>query len=191
MARTRSVTDAVLLEAAMAVMSRAGADGVTFAAVSAATGLAPATLVQRFGSKQGLVKAALRHAWDQLDAATEAAAAATPATAEGAVAFLIRLSGDYPEQDEAYADQLLVLREDLRDPEFRARGSAWGARLRAVLAPRLADATGPREDLAREMITLWQGAVLWWAFERDGAIIDHVRATLLRWLDRISHDRGI
>lgn len=116
----------------------------------AASGSAPATLVQRFGSKPALVKAALVRAWDLLDARTEAVAAATPA---GAVALLVGLS-DYPEGD-AYADQLMVLREDLRDAELRQRGRRWGDRLAAMLAPRLADGGGPREDRARELTALW------------------------------------
>lgn len=183
-ARPRSVSDTDLLDAALSLMIHGGPEAVTFAAVSAATQLAPATLVQRFGSKAALLKVALVRAWDLLDAETEAAAAATPPTPEGAVAMLVRLSAGYPEGD-AFADQLLLLREDLRDPELRLRGAAWRARLTALLAPRLADAAGPREDRAREMSALWQGALIWWAFEGDGTAAASIAATLRDWCARL------
>lgn len=183
MARPRTVADEQVLDAALALMLAKGPESVTFAAVAEVTRLAPATLVQRFGSKPALVKAVLARAWDLLDARTEALAAATEPTPAGAVALLERLS-DYP-ADDAYADQLMVLREDLRDADLRARGVRWGDRLAAILAPRLADAAGPREDRAREMTALWQGTVLWWAFERRGTPAAAVAAALAVWCSRL------
>lgn len=99
-ARPRSVPDEALLDAALAVMRRAGPDGVTFAAVSAASGLAAATLVQRFGSKRGLLRAALHRAWDLLAAQTAALDGSAPPTAAGAVTILVELSRDYGEGDD-------------------------------------------------------------------------------------------
>lgn len=187
MARRRSIADADLLDAALALMAANGPDAVTFASVSAATGLAPATLVQRFGSKPALVKAALVRAWDLLDAQTEKMADETEATPAGALALLVALSGDYPEGD-AYADQLMILREDLRDPDLRNRGRQWRERLCAILAPRLAGRQRPGEDAARELTALWQGAVLWWGFERDGTAESYVAAILGKWLGQRSSE---
>ena len=45
----------------------AGPEALTFAAAAAESGLAASTLVQRFGSKAGLLRAALLRAWDLLD----------------------------------------------------------------------------------------------------------------------------
>ncbi|KGM30458.1 TetR/AcrR family transcriptional regulator, partial [Inquilinus limosus] len=70
MPRPRTIPDEALLDGALAVMRRAGPDGITFAAVAAETGLSAATLVQRFGGKTALVQAALLRAWDLLDART-------------------------------------------------------------------------------------------------------------------------
>ena len=163
MARPRTIPDDALLDAALAVMMRHGPAGATFAAVAAATGLATATLVQRFGSKPALVRAALLRAWDRLDARTAAADAAAPPTVAGAVELLVTLSADYGVAD-SYADGLLLLREDLRDPALRARGDRWGDVLAEALGRRLADASGPRPDLGRLMASQWQGALLWWGF---------------------------
>ena len=80
--------------------------------------------MQRFGSKAGLKRSALMLAWDRLDQRTAALAGRAPRTPRGAIEILVRLSTDY-EGIEAYAEGLLLLREDLRDPALRARGAAW------------------------------------------------------------------
>jgi len=177
MPRPRTIPDEALLDGALAVMRRAGPEGMTFAAVAAETGLSAATLVQRFGGKAALMQAALLRAWDLLDARTAAADAAAPPTPAGAVALLTQLSGDYCAEDD-YAEGLLVLREDMRDPALRRRGAAWGEVLAAALGRRLADSAGPRPDLGRLMAAQWQGAVLWWGFERGSPLPEAVTAEL-------------
>ena len=177
MPRPRTIPDETLLDGALSVMRRAGPEGMTFAAVATETGLSAATLVQRFGGKAALVQAVLLRAWDLLDARTEAADTAAPPTPAGAVALLAALSGDYGAEDD-YAEGLLVLREDLRDPVLRRRGAAWGRALAAALGRRLADSAGPRPDLGRLMAAQWQGAVLWWGFERGRSLPEAVTAEL-------------
>ena len=146
------------------------------AAAAKGTGLAAPTLVQRFGSREALVKAALLRAWDILDLRTEAAIAATAETAAGAIDLLITLSKDYGD-DEDYADGFLFLREDMRDADLRRRGARWGERLAGVLARRLGNRRGARPERGRLMLALWQGAVLWWGFTRSGRLpeaVDHI-----------------
>ncbi len=55
--RPRGVDDAVILRATTQVMGQVGPADLTLAAVAREVGLAPATLVQRFGSKHGLLLA--------------------------------------------------------------------------------------------------------------------------------------
>jgi AcrR family transcriptional regulator len=179
MPRTRSIPDEALLDAALAVMRDAGPEGVTFAALAARTGLSAPTLVQRFGSKDALMRAALLRAWDLLDERTRACAESAPRTPEGAVGILVALSRDYGEGDD-YAEGLLVLREDLRDPELRRRGELWGEVLARVLGERLG-AEVPRPELGRLMAAQWQGAVLWWGFSRRGPLADAVARDLRAW----------
>ncbi len=47
----------------------------------------------------------------------------------------MRLTGQYDAHD--YADQLRLLREDLRDPVLRARGQSWLATLTQAVEDRL------------------------------------------------------
>jgi AcrR family transcriptional regulator len=179
MPRTRSIPDEALLDAALGVMRDTGPEGVTFAAVAARTGLSAPTLVQRFGSKDALMRAALLRAWDLLDERTLACAESAPRTPEGAVGILVALSRDYGEGDD-YAEGLLVLREDLRDPELRRRGELWGEALAQALGERLG-AQAPCPDLGRLMAAQWQGAVLWWGFSRRGSLADAVARDLRAW----------
>ena len=58
MARTRSIPDATIAHTAAELLVQRGPGAVTFAEVSQQCGLAPPTLVQRFGSRSGLLEAA-------------------------------------------------------------------------------------------------------------------------------------
>jgi AcrR family transcriptional regulator len=175
--RKKTLSDADLLDRVLTLMRRSGPQGVTFAAAAVETGLSGPTLVQRFGSRDGLLHAALLRAWDLLDERTEAAIATQPATPAGAVAILVTLSGDFG-SGENYAEGLLVLREDLRNPELRARGDKWGRRLAEALGRCFADSGGPRPDLGRLLAGQWQGALLWWGFSRNGTPSEAVKADL-------------
>lgn len=182
MPRPRTLSDETVLDAALGVLRERGPAGVTFAAVAAASGLAAATLVQRFGSKPSLLRAALLRAWDRLDARTAELDATAPRTVAGAVELLVGLSADYAAGGDAFADGLLVLREDLRDPALRERGRLWGDALVVALGRRLGSpGEGPRPDLGRLMASQWQGAVLWWGFDPRWPVGEAVAEELRRW----------
>jgi AcrR family transcriptional regulator len=177
MPRPKSLPDEAVLESALALMRQQGPDALSFGALAKATGLSGATLVQRFGSKPALVKAATSHAWDRLDHATARAIAEAPGGAEGVVALLVALSG-YGDI-ETYADNLLILREDLRDPDLRARGRAWRAVLIEAIRARLPDRG---EAFAAIILDQWQGSLLWWSFDPEEKVEHHVERRLRSFL---------
>jgi AcrR family transcriptional regulator len=146
-------------------------------------GLAGSTIVQRFGTKANLLRAALLLAWDRLDANTATASANASADAGGVVDMLVALSGQYEAHD--YADQLLVLREDLRDPVLRARGEAWIAALVDAIEQRLADAPGGPAGLGELIVAHWQGTLTVWSFTQPGPTDTFVRRSLDTLLDRL------
>jgi AcrR family transcriptional regulator len=184
MARPRTVTDEAILEAALAVMQRGGPEALTFAAVGKAVGLSPATLVQRFPSKEVFLRAALLHAWDQLDALTAEGDRNEPVSVEGAIAMLVRMfPGGTGEAD--YAEGLLILREDMRDPVLRARGTAWGDVLALALGRRLTVDWVEQMRLGRLMASQWQGAQIWWAFSRRGDPALVIAEELRDWCDAV------
>jgi AcrR family transcriptional regulator len=179
--RPRSITDQDLLDAALVVVHTAGPDALTFAAAAQQCGLAASTIVQRFGTKAGLLRAALLRAWDLLDEQTEQAAAAAGPGRAGVVDLLLRLSGSYDAHD--FADQLRVLREDLRDPLLRERGQRWLARLAGEVERRL----GPdaAAGLGQLVVAHWQGTLTVWSFTREAPLTVFVDAALRTLLARL------
>ncbi|MGV3491081.1 MAG: TetR/AcrR family transcriptional regulator [Devosia sp.] len=186
MPRPRKISEEDVVEAVAALLARQGPGALTFAAASEATGLSPATLVQRYGNRDALMQAALVWMWDQLDLETAAADAAHPVDAEGAVALLVRLSTGYGSGDDA-GQGLLLLREDFRDPILRARGAAWQAALGQALGRRLSNDPAQQKRLGTLMASQWQGAVLWWGFSREGTLRSYLRHELRDWLHAIGH----
>ncbi|WP_236199701.1 TetR/AcrR family transcriptional regulator [Pseudomonas pseudonitroreducens] len=182
MARTKTVSNEAILDAAMALMVRAGPEAVTFAAVGREVGLSAATLVQRYASKAEFLRAVLLRAWDRLDEQTACLDDSAELSPEGAVRMLLAL---FPvgEGESDYAEGLLILREDMRDPLLRERGACWGAALAAALGRRLSDDPQRQLVLGRLMASQWQGAQLWWAFERQGDPATAIGGELRRWCD--------
>ncbi|MBB3592015.1 AcrR family transcriptional regulator [Rhizobium sp. BK529] len=181
MPRPRTLSDEQLLSIALGVIQSEGPDAATFAAVAKASGLSASTLVQRFVTKAGMLRAALLYAWDRLDAETARLADTMPKTPDGAIALLAGLSLDYGDNPAAYAEGLLLLREDFRDPVLRARGAVWGATLTRALAERLGQEKEP-QIIARLMLSQWQGALLWWGFSSEGSVADYVEQELRLFL---------
>jgi len=179
MPRPKTLPDDAVLEAAHRLIHARGPEALTFALLAEACGLSASTLVQRFKSKERLVRATLQQAWDRLDAQTAALAAAAPKTPDGAIRLLVDLSQGYG-RIEAYAQGLLVLREDLRDPTLRARGAAWKAALSRALDGCFAGVPGAPPGIGLLMAAQWQGAVLWWSFDPQGKVERFVEDSLRR-----------
>lgn len=179
MSRPKILSDHSVLDQAIDLMHRSGPDGLTFASLAAASGLSGATLVQRFGTKAGLRQRALLHAWDKLDERTAQLAAAMKRTPDGARKLLVELSREHGDV-EAYAQGLLLLREDMRDPALRARGAAWKETLNAALDACFGGIPGAPAHAGSLMAVHWQGALLWWAFDPQRPVHEVVDAALGR-----------
>jgi AcrR family transcriptional regulator len=148
MPRSRTVPDATVFAAIHALLAEGGDKAVSFATVGAATGLAPPTLVQRYGSRDGMVMAARHAAWTAIEAQTQAAILATDD--KGPQALLKALPGI-----EAFA-----LAADLRDPELAQRAAVWRATVEGALALRLGSGQKAKESAAL-LFAAWQGQALW------------------------------
>jgi AcrR family transcriptional regulator len=180
MGRSKAISDSAVLDRLLAAVEMTPPDGLTFSKASQAVGLSGATLVQRFGTREGMIEAVLLHAWDRLDAATAAADMETPISPAGAISMLMRLMpGDATEY--SLTDGLLLLREDLRNPTLRARGSAWGTYLAQSLGRRLTKEAVLAERMGWQMASIWQGALIWWAFKRDGDPTAEIEVVLGDW----------
>jgi AcrR family transcriptional regulator len=184
MPRTKTLSDREVLATAHRLMHGAGPEALTFDSLAKASGLSPATLVQRFKTKAGLKRATLMQAWDQLDEKTASLASSLPKTPAGAVEMLVALSGSYG-GIETYAEGLMVLREDFRDPVLRARGAAWKEALSAALDARFAGVPGTPRDIGLLLATHWQGSLLWWGFDPREEVGAYVGKALGRFIESL------
>ena len=184
MPRPKTLPDSAVLKAAYALVHQHGPDALTFSTLAQACGLSASTLVQRFKSKADLVRSTLSYAWDGLDEKTATFSATAPKTPDGAVQLLTLLSKDYGEI-EAYADALLILREDLRDPALRARGAKWKSVLTRALEECFAAEPQAPQGIGLLMAAQWQGSVLWWSFDPKGRVEQYVEDNLEKFVSAI------
>ena len=184
MARPKTVDDGAVLDAAMRVVRRAGPAGLTLAAVAGEAGLAPATLVQRFASKRGLLLAVARRAAVDGGATLRAAGARHRSPLKGLVAGLVGMSASVS-SPEALTNSLAFLQIDLSDPEFHEaahdHATAVRAEIRAALDAAVAAGELSAQDtgrLAQAVQTTYNGALITWAIHRTGRLDGWLRREL-------------
>lgn len=152
MSRSKLIPDTTVFAAIRALISRSGERGASFGAVARETGLAAPTLVQRYGSQEGMVRAALLDGWDGLDRATDDAEGLSDLSVKGTQMMVKALS-------DRGGDLALLVRH-LDDPTLRLRAIAWRVRVEQALAVRLGGGTKGR-DAAALLFAAWQGQMLW------------------------------
>jgi AcrR family transcriptional regulator len=182
--RPRETSDEQILAATARVMQRRSPTQLTLADVAEEAGVVPATLIQRFGSKRGLLLAMCRTA----PAAVPQQFAAARAKHASPLAALIELYVDctsFAPTPEAMANGLAYLQIDLTDPDFHAITLAQFRAIREETRKLLDEAVTARElrpcdtaELARLIQHLNGGAMLSWAVYREGSVGSWVRRDL-------------
>jgi AcrR family transcriptional regulator len=180
MPRPRTISDEAILDAVLALAQRVGPARVTFAAAAAETGLSAATLVQRFGTKRGLLLAADRRGIDLWVGALDRSAASSPLArvVEGLV-----LAADADATPEQMANSVAMLQLDLADPDFHAETLRGARAVRARIARDLSAALAAGElrsgtdvaTLAKLVETTYHGAMIGWAIHRESTLADWMR----------------
>jgi len=178
MARRKTISDEAVLDAAAKVMFAVG-PAFTLADVARAAGIAPATLVQRFGDKHGLTVAAIARD----NAAFETFLAAMPdgVGAEAVIAVFAAMFDGLDTDADRFADQLLWLRQDMRDPHLNRLARERFAALRAAVAARMPPLPIASDEAAHLVEAQWQGLLVQWGIEREGRLSDFVAAQLRAW----------
>jgi len=183
MARTKAIGDEAVLAAAATVMFAKGPSEFTLADVAKAAGIAPATLMQRFGDKHGLTVAAI----DQDNRSFDRFLAELPGEV-GAEAVIGIFAGMFPNVGEdvaGFADQLLWLRQDMRDPDLNRLARERFGKLRAAVAQRMPLLPIPADEAATLVEAQWQGVLVQWGIFRQGRLADFVTASLRAWFELI------
>jgi len=150
----------------------------TLTDVAAAVGLSPATLIQRFGSKQNLVVAAL----ELTNRANFASLDKLPPDrgAEAVIRiFVDRTPG--PEHEALLGDQLLWLRESMADARINAISRDYFVQFRRAVADRLPPLSVAAEEAVILVEAQWHGALTQWSIGREGHLRDYVERSLRNW----------
>ncbi|HEY5072195.1 MAG TPA: TetR/AcrR family transcriptional regulator [Caulobacteraceae bacterium] len=178
MARQKTISDEAVLDAAMGVMFAKGPSDFTLADIAQAAGIAPATLVQRFGDKRRLILATLAR-----DNEMFARILAELPINHGAAAVIAVLRLLTPDIDDAgvFSDQLLWLRQDMRDPDLNRLARERFEKLREAIAPRLPPLAIAPAKAALLVEAQWQGALNQWGIAPEGRLVDFVTRSLAAW----------
>ena len=183
--RPRGIDDAAILRATVDVIGRVGPVGLTLAAVATEVGLVPGTLVQRFGSKRGLLLALAEQGEKQAEALL-CRVRAEHDSPLAALAALIVAPARSMATPETFANHLAFLCIDLTDPEFRPHAlaihRARGRDVETLLTESLlAGDLRPGTDvaaLAGSIQAVAAGAGLVWALDRQGSLGQRLRQAL-------------
>jgi AcrR family transcriptional regulator len=183
--RPRLISDDTILDATRQVLAELGPAKLTLAAVGARVGLAPPTLMQRFGNKRGLLLAsAARSPLMVLRAAEEADARNTSPLAT--LRDFALSSVAHIKHREELGNGLGFVQLDVADPEFRKHALAHSAAIldscaRLLQAAQEAGELKPDADvpaLARLTLVCFNGALQVWAVNGWGSLTDFLRDQL-------------
>jgi AcrR family transcriptional regulator len=182
--RPRTTSDEDILAATHRVISNVG-PRFTLADVAKEIGLSPATLLQRFGSKKGLILAVLSSG----GGATEDPFAAIREKAAGPLDAVFAYAGCFAQMapnPEVLANHLAFLQMDLTDPDMHELALAQAKGTRSMLRKLLDEAVEAGElkpstdtrKLATAIQSLQGGSLLSWAILRDGTARRFLRRDL-------------
>lgn len=179
--RPRTISEERIMQAVAEAIGRFGPARLTLAGVATAAGVSTGLLVQRYGSKRGLLLA--------FSGRTGAFAAEMRAVydsaldpVEGLIRAVARESAMEPEE---FANHLAFLHLELADPEFRALLARHAASVRAELEHYLREAADRRlldvpdiPALAAAVDAVRNGSQLTWAMHRTGTLAATIRRDL-------------
>ena len=183
--RPRTVSDEDLINATIKVMSRLGPVKMTLAAVAKEAGVTAATLVQRFGSKRGLMLKIAGDAAEFGDACFDMVRAAHPDSPLAALIAAATGMTQHAATPEELANSLAFLQIDISDPDFYVHTLAMAKRTVAGYRALLKEAIAARElkphdtlRMARAINAISGGSLISWAVFREGTAEKWVKRDL-------------
>jgi AcrR family transcriptional regulator len=175
MPRRKVISDEAVLDATGRVLLERGPHAFTLAQVSKVAGIAPATLIQRFGTKQGLLQAFGSRAAPR-------ASGRPKVSDEPPLKVLVRLLLERAtglEGPGAMANRIALMLEELKNESLRAQ-AARQAFATELLIERLLEQAGfdAPERAARVIYAAWTGALLGWALRGEGSLERYLKRVL-------------
>ncbi len=183
MAQKKIVEDQFVLEQALWVISKYGPDCFTLVDVGKAVGLAPATLLQRFGSKQQLLILAAKQATASLQQDLQKLKLKKLAWDKELIQLLASVPKGFGTRQDI-ASSLGLLKLDMIDPELHPVARELFKTLRGRIHELLLDgqksgqldASFDLEVVMWELDALRHGLVIQWTLSGKG--------TLKKWLEK-------
>lgn len=182
--RPRETSDEEILAATARAMQRYSPAQLTLAHVAKEADVVPATLIQRFGTKRGLLLAVCSTAPAGVPQQFAAARAKYRSPLKALVELYVAGSS-FASTPEAMANGLAYLQNDLTDPEFHAITLAQFKACREETRKLLDEAVAAHElakcdttKLARLILQLNGGSMLDWAVFRQGSLASWLRRDL-------------
>jgi AcrR family transcriptional regulator len=186
--RPRQTSDEEILAATARVMMLHSPTQLTLADVAREAGVVPATLIQRFGTKRGLLLAACQSAPGSVPKEFAVARARHRSPLKALVELYAEGTAFAP-TPEAMANGLAYLQIDLTDPDFHAITLAQFRVIRDETRKLLEEAVAAGElrqcdtaELSRLIQHVNGGAMLAWAVYREGSVASWVRRELVTLL---------
>jgi AcrR family transcriptional regulator len=188
--RPRKASDEEIFAATTRVMGRLGPAQITLADVAAEAGLTAGALVQRFGSKRGLLLTLMeryadsaRPMFDELRRS-----AGSPLAVIHAYARCLAQMGETP---DALARHFAWLQQDLTDPDFRRHMLVQAKGTRRELLRLVREAIDARElvdtvrpaALVRAIEVTISGSLMTWAIHQEGSASAWLRHDLNTMLE--------
>jgi AcrR family transcriptional regulator len=187
MGRKKTASDFEVLMATIRAMGKHGPATMTLADIADEVGLSPATLLQRFGSKQGLRLAIAEMNRDAIEVLFENAERVSRSYLGGLRRGLARLV-EPVETPVMMANNLAFLGVDLADRELRDHAVRQSREIRKQIARLLRAAVAAGElppvdvdDVTEDIYTSFTGSLVTWAIEGRGRLTNWSR----RHVDRV------
>ena len=182
-ARPRTVSDEQIFGATHRAMMRRGPVDLTLADVGKEAGLSPATLVQRFGSKRGLLLAVARAAAaGGMDACFDMLRQTTTSPLEQLIAAAMFMTQSAGTPEELANHFAFFLQVDLSDPDFYPLTLEMSRQMDAHYVRLAKEAVAAGElipcdttALARAIGAVATGSLIAWAVYREGKAVAWVR----------------
>lgn len=184
----KRIDDAYVLEKALLVISELGPETFTLADISKAVGLAPSTLMQRFGSKQELLIKAAKHVPAKLNEDAEKLKRSDLPWDVELVAFLSEVPEGLRTRQEI-ANSLGLLKLDMVDPELHSIARElfvqMRKRMRELLEKGNLSSKRDTDALVWELDALRHGLMIQWALSGEGELQNWLQKGLERFLKGI------
>lgn len=172
MPRRKKLSDEQVLDAILPEILRRGLQSVTLPELGEVVGLSPATLLQRFGSRTGVIEAALDRTTDALELELQQPLPGDEEPLDGLIGWLVRLAEPVADR-ELLAGSLEILGRDIVVPERNAAARRHLGLVRQRIERALV-ASGRTATAARWQGAMveahWHGLSIQWALHGEGPL---------------------